>query len=123
MGFGIRATDHRTPGSPHIPQRWRGEQLPAPAQQDRPAQTDPGQTVPDAQGDKMHSPRRIDRAWRGGWHSIRAHLLHLYPSIMRIVIALSQAWYIDSNMHKYHTNHLLHIVIVNYSLSIDIPPY
>nr|DAH60279.1 MAG TPA: hypothetical protein [Caudoviricetes sp.] len=39
---------------------------------------------------------------------------------MRIVIALSQAWYIDSRLYKYHTNILLHLVIVNYYLSIDI---
>ena len=44
-------------------------------------------------------------------------------SIMRIVIALSQAWYIDSILYKYHTNVLLHLVIVNYHLSIDIPSY
>ena len=41
-------------------------------------------------------------------------------SIMRIVIALSQAWYIDSNMNKYHKDILLFLVIVNYYLSIDI---
>lgn len=45
------------------------------------------------------------------------------PSIMCIMIALSQAWYIDSRLYKYHTNILLHLVIVNYYLSIDIPPY
>ena len=41
-------------------------------------------------------------------------------SIMRIVIALSQAWYIDSNMNKYHKDILLFLVIANYYLSIDI---
>ena len=44
-------------------------------------------------------------------------------SIMRIVIALSQAWYIDSNMNKYHKDILLFLVIVNCYLSIDIPFY
>nr|DAM26388.1 MAG TPA: hypothetical protein [Caudoviricetes sp.] len=42
---------------------------------------------------------------------------------MRIMIALSQAWYIDSNMNKYHKDILLFLVIVNYYLSIDIQPY
>lgn len=41
-------------------------------------------------------------------------------SIMRIMIALSQAWYIDSNMNKYHKDILLFLVIVNCYLSIDI---
>lgn len=45
------------------------------------------------------------------------------PSITRIVIALSQAWYIDSNMNKYHKDILSFLVIVNYYLSIDIPSY
>lgn len=44
-------------------------------------------------------------------------------SIMRIVIALSQAWYIDSNMNKYHKDILSFLVIVNYYLSIDISSY
>ena len=41
-------------------------------------------------------------------------------SIMRIVIALSQAWYIDSNMNKYHKDILLFLVIANCYLYIDI---
>ena len=45
------------------------------------------------------------------------------PSIMCIMIALSQAWYIDSNMNKYHKDILLFLVIVNYYLSIDRPFY
>lgn len=45
------------------------------------------------------------------------------PSIMCIMIALSQAWYIDSNMNKYHKDILLFLVIVNYYLSIDILSY
>lgn len=44
-------------------------------------------------------------------------------SIMRIMIALSQAWYIDSNLNKYHKDILLFLVIVNYYLSIDMQPY
>ena len=40
-------------------------------------------------------------------------------SIMRIMIALSQAWYIDSRLYKYHTNILLYLVIANCYLSID----
>ena len=57
------------------------------------------------------------RSWRGvGWTVCN-------PSIMCIMIALSQAWYIDSRLHKYHTNILLHLVIANYYLTIDIPPY
>nr|DAU44158.1 MAG TPA: hypothetical protein [Caudoviricetes sp.] len=42
---------------------------------------------------------------------------------MCIMIALSQAWYIDSNMNKYHKDILLFLVIVNCYLSIDIPSY
>ncbi len=58
-----------------------------------------------------------DRSWRRrGWRACN-------PSIMCIMIALSQAWYIDSRLYKYHTNILLHLVIVNYYLSIDIPSY
>lgn len=45
------------------------------------------------------------------------------PSIMRIMIALSQAWYIDSNMNKYHKDILSFLVIVNYYLSIDMQSY
>lgn len=45
------------------------------------------------------------------------------PSIMRILIALSQAWYIDSNMNKYHKDILLFLVIANCYLSIDTQPY
>ena len=63
MGFGIRATDRRTPGSPHIPQRWG--QLPAPEQQDRPAHPEAvelGRLQPDAQGGSADRPRRINRA-------------------------------------------------------------
>ena len=58
-------------------------------------------------------PRRVDRDDDGGLESVR-------HSIMRIMIALSQAWHIDSRLYKYHTNILLHLVIVNYYLSIDI---
>ena len=61
-------------------------------------------------------PRRVDQDGAGGWAVCN-------PSIMCIMIALSQAWYIDSRLYKYHTNALLHLVIVNYYLSIDIPPY
>nr|DAF16058.1 MAG TPA: hypothetical protein [Caudoviricetes sp.] len=42
---------------------------------------------------------------------------------MCIMIALSQAWYIDSNMNKYHKDILLFLVIANCYLSIDIPSY
>lgn len=51
------------PGSPHIPQRWG--QLPATAQQDRPAHPEAvelGRLQPDAQGGNADRPRRIDRA-------------------------------------------------------------
>ena len=61
-------------------------------------------------------PRRVDRTGGGRWRVGDS-------SIMRIVIALSQAWYIDSNMNKYHKDILLFLVIVNYYLSIDIQPY
>lgn len=59
------------------------------------------------------SPRGADRTGGGRWKAGSS-------SIMRIVIALSQAWYIDSNMNKYHKDILLFLVIVNYYLSIDI---
>lgn len=64
---------------------------------------------------RQAAPGRSGRC-RGGWAACD-------PSIMRIMIALSQAWYIDSRLYKYHTNILLHLVIVNYYLSIDIPSY
>lgn len=62
------------------------------------------------------SPRGIDRTGGRRWKAGNS-------SIMRIVIALSQAWYIDSNMNKYHKDILLFLVIVNYYLSIDIQSY
>jgi hypothetical protein len=61
-------------------------------------------------------PRRVDRNGGGRWRAGNT-------SIMRIMIALSQAWYIDSNINKYHKDILLFLVIVNYYLSIDIPSY
>ena len=61
-------------------------------------------------------PRRVDRDGGGRWRAYN-------PSIMRIMIALSQAWYIDSRLYKYHTNILLHLVMVNRYLSIDVPSY
>lgn len=61
-------------------------------------------------------PRRVDRTGGGRWRVGNS-------SIMRIMIALSQAWYIDSNMNKYHKDILLFLVIVNYYLSIDTQPY
>lgn len=60
---------------------------------------------------RQAAPGRSGR--RRGWAACN-------PSIMCIMIALSQAWYIDSILYKYHTNILLHLVIVNYYLSIDI---
>lgn len=61
-------------------------------------------------------PRRVDRTGGGRWRVGNS-------SIMRIMIALSQAWYIDGNMNKYHKDILLFLVIVNYYLSIDTQPY
>lgn len=43
-------------------------------------------------------------------------------SIMRIVIALSQAWSSDSNMHNYHINLLVYLVIVICYQVLDLPP-
>ena len=43
-------------------------------------------------------------------------------SIMRIVIALSLAWSSDSNMHNYHINLLLYLVIVICYQVLDLPP-
>lgn len=67
-----------------------------------------------AQAAAQAAPGRSGR--RRGWTACN-------PSIMCIMIALSQAWYIDSILYKYHTNILLHLVIVNYYLSIDTPSY
>lgn len=119
-----------TLGASCIPRRWRP--LPTPAHPERRhttgsradhAKKQSGQVLgqTDAQTlDTLHrsaldtrqaTPGRSYRrqCWRAG-----------SSSIMRIVIALSQAWYIDSNMNKYHKDILLFIVIVNYYLSIDI---
>lgn len=122
-----------TPGSPHMPQRWR-PQPNAPGttahdrQQGRPCQNQggqvPGQTMQDTTHaqtlDTLHrsalDTRQIAPAAGAGGRAGSA-------SIMRIVIALSQAWYIDSNMNKYHKDILLFLVIVNCYLSIDIQPY
>lgn len=43
-------------------------------------------------------------------------------SIARIVIALSQAWSSDSNMHNYHINLLVYLVIVICYQILDLPP-
>lgn len=121
-----------TPGAPCIPRRWRPK--PQRTRTDCTAQA-AGQTVPDTgqttQG-KAHTPGRwtrctglhsipdrprgADRTGGGRWKACSL-------SIMCIVIALSQAWYIDSNMNKYHKDILLFLVIVNHYLSIDIPSY
>ena len=101
-------------------------------QQCRPCQNQggqvPGQTMPTADHTSAHTPGRrtrytglhpipdepcrVDRDGGGRWRVCN-------PSIMRIMIALSQAWYIDSRLYKYHTNILLYLVIVNCYLSID----
>lgn len=120
--FQRRLSTHPTPVAPCIPLRWRPQPPAHPdglhstgssadhARHDTHARTldtlhrsapDTRQATP---GDRDGS-----RCWRVG-----------NSSIMRIVIALSQAWYIDSNMNKYHKDILLFLVIVNYYLSIDI---
>lgn len=67
----------------------------------------------------LHSIPETARGDRTGGRRWRAG----NSSIMRIVIALSQAWYIDSNMNKYHKDILLFLVIVNCYMSIDTPSY
>ena len=121
-----------TPGVPCIPRRWSpspqrtrtdcklqaaGQAVPEPGQTIQGTAHRPGRwtrctgllTIPD-------KPRRVDRD--GGGARGRGN-----SSIMRIVIVLSQAWYIDSNMNKYHKDILLFLVIANHYLSIDIQLY
>lgn len=122
---------HTTPGSPHMPRRC----TPAP-----PARPD-GLHTTDSSADRarckadhtpVHTPGRWTRCT--GMHSIpdrtaasrsgrRRGWSVCNPSIMCVVIVLSQAWYIDSRLYKYHTNILLHLVIANCYLSIDIQSY
>ncbi len=92
---GLHSTNSSRPHTAHTPGRWT-----------RCTGLHP---IPDR-------PRQADRNGGGRWTACN-------PSIMCIMIALSQAWYIDSRLYKYHTNILLHLVIVNYYLSIDIPLY
>ena len=114
------------PRAPHIPQRWRPK--PQRTRTDCTAQA-AGQAVPDARQTMPRHARTLDTLHRSaldtrqaapGKSGRRRGWSVCNPSIMRIVIALSQAWYIDSILHKYHTNILLHLVIVNYYLFIDI---
>ena len=107
-------------GDPCQPQRTRTDctaQAAGQAMQDtayRHTRPDAGHAAPVCTryqtGHAGQSGRR--RGWRAG-----------NPSIMCIMIALSQAWYIDSNMNKYHKDILLFLVIANCYLSIDIPSY
>lgn len=75
---------------------------------DRPQQATHRHTRPNA-GHAGRSGRR--RRWMAG-----------NSSIMRIVIALSQAWSSDSNMHNYHINLLVYLVIVICYQALDLPP-
>ena len=121
----FRATHRAGLGGGYIPRRWRPQPTAHPerlhitgssADHTRHG-TQPGRwtrctglhSIPDR-------PRGVDQGGGGRWRIGNS-------SIMRIVIALSQAWYIDSNMNKYHKDILLFLVIVNYYLSIDIPFY
>lgn len=132
--FGGNRTDRAGLGGGCIPRRC------TPAPSSAPGRTTPGrpyqmqgQTMQDtAHGAPTHTPgrwtrcgglhsipdcpRRADRNGAGRWRADNT-------SIMRIMIALSQAWYIDSNMNKYHKDILSFLVIVNYYLSIDILSY
>ena len=125
--FGGDGTDRAGLGGGCIPRRWR-DPSPQRTRTDCTRQA-AAQAVPDArqtmQG-RAHTPGCWTRCT--GLHSIpdrprrsyrRRALGACNPSIMYIVIALSQAWYIDSNMNKYHKDILSLLVIVNYYLSID----
>lgn len=122
-----------TPVASCMPRRWRPK--PQRTRTDCTAQA-AAQTVPDIPGQTStrayHSPDaghaapvctryQTDHAGTIGQGAERWRAGSSY--IMRIVIALSQAWYIDSNMNKYHKDILLFLVIVNCYLSIDIPSY
>lgn len=134
--FQRRLSTCPTPGAPCIPLGWRPQ---PPAHPDRlhstgssagraryARQTAHNRPRTDTHArtlDTLHryapdtrqaAPGRSGRWW--GWRAGNS-------SIMRIMIALSQAWYIDSNMNKYHKDILLFLVIVNCYLSIDIQPY
>lgn len=127
--FGGEGTDRAGLVGGYIPRRWRPQ-----PQRTRTACTSQAaaHAVPDAStyhaGHDTHArtlgtlhrfapdtrqAARGDRDCAGHWRAGNS-------SIIRIMIALSQAWYIDSNMNKYHKDILLFLVIVNYYLSIDI---
>lgn len=130
--FGGRKTDRAGLGGGCMPRRWSPS-----LQRTRTACTSQAvaQAVPDAR-QTAHSRTRtdthaqtLDTLHRSALDTRQATPGRSYrrqcwragsSSIMRIVIALSQAWYIDSNMNKYHKDILLFLVIVNYYLSIDI---
>ena len=132
-----RLSTHPTPGVPCIPRRWRPQ--PQRTRNDCTAQT-AAQAVPEPGRGKYQGRPRNERHAPGRW--TRCTGLRPIPdrprwedrtgggargrsnsSIVRILIALSQAWYIDSNMNKYHKDILLFLVIVNCYLSIDTPFY
>ena len=115
-----------TPGSPHIPRQCTPAHSSVPGttahdrRQDRPCKA--RHTRPDAGHAALVCTRY--QTGRAGWIDTAAGRWRACSSsIMRIMIALSQAWYIDSNMNKYHKDILLFLVIVNCYLSIDIPFY
>lgn len=123
---------HPTPGSSHMPRRWRPQPPAHPdglhitgsrasrvrCKADHARQGTHARTLDTLHRSALDTRQtaRGDRDGGGCWRAGNS-------SIMRIVIALSQAWYIDSNMNKYHKDILLFLVIVNYYLSIDIQPY
>lgn len=136
--FGGDGTDRAGLGGGCIPRRWRPQ--PQRTRADCDAQA-AGQAVPEPGRERYQGrPRKARHTRPDAEHT--APFCTRYqtanagqivpaagaggrcnPSIMRIMIALSQAWYIDSNMNKYHKDILLFLVIVNYYLSIDIQPY
>lgn len=136
--FGGDGTDRAGLGGGYIPRRW--SPLPTPAHPERlsttgssagRARTRAGKyqgrprkarhTRPDA-GHAAPVRTRYQRPPTPGRSGRRRRWMAGNSSIMRIVIALSQAWSSDSNMHNYHINLLVYLVIVICYQVLDLPP-
>lgn len=100
-----------------------------------PASSAPGTTAHDRQQGRpcqmqgrppttSHAPTHTPKCWTrcAGKSGRRRRWMAGNSSIMRIVIALSQAWSSDSNMHNYHINLLVYLVIVICYQVLDLPP-
>lgn len=106
-------------GGGYIPLQWRPQ-----PQRTRTACTSQAvaQAVPKCKADHATHRHTRPNAGHAGRSGRRRRWMAGNSSVMRIVIALSQAWSSDSNMHNYHINLLVYLVIVICYQVLDLPP-